>query len=146
MGVHEFDQMRWLTGQEPTNFRVATSKTTFAGAVKGDPDAVQLLCDLSDGSSGLVSLGRRFPPGDACWTQVFGTSGFAEARFFWPPDGEAVFLNALQAQLEDFVQAARGGAPRGATASDAVAALTIAEAATELLSRDLNKAEGNNVR
>ncbi len=139
MGVHEFDQMRWLTGQEPTNFRVAASKTTFAEAVKVDPDAVHLLCDLSDGSSGLVSLGRRFPLGDACWTQVFGTAGFAESRFFWPPDGEAVFLNALRAQLEDFVQAAEGGAPQGATAPDAVAALAIAEAATEVLSRELNQ-------
>ncbi|TIU16229.1 MAG: gfo/Idh/MocA family oxidoreductase, partial [Mesorhizobium sp.] len=94
---------------------------------------------LSDGGSGLVSLGRRFPPGDACWTQVFGTSGFAESRFFCPPDGEAVFLNALRAQLEDFVQAAEGGAPQGATAADAVAALAIAEAATEVLSRELDR-------
>ncbi|TIP25879.1 MAG: gfo/Idh/MocA family oxidoreductase [Mesorhizobium sp.] len=143
MGVHEFDQLRWLTGQEPTNFRVAASKTTFAGKVEADPDAVQLLCDLSDGGTGLVSLGRRFPPGDACWTQVFGTSKFAESRFFWPPDGEAVFLNALQDQLEDFVQAAQGGASQGATAQDAVAALAIAEAATEELSHEVAR---NNAR
>ncbi|TCA61096.1 Gfo/Idh/MocA family oxidoreductase [Rhizobium pisi] len=134
MGVHEFDQLRWLTGQEPSNFRVAASKTTFAGKVEGDPDAVQLLCDLSGGGVGLVSLGRRFPPGDACWAQVFGTSGFEEARFFWPPNGEAVFLTALRSQLEDFVQAARGGVSQGATAQDAVTALAIAEAATEVLS------------
>ncbi|MBX5180014.1 Gfo/Idh/MocA family oxidoreductase [Rhizobium lentis] len=133
MGVHEFDQMRWLTGQEPSNFRVAASKTTFDEKIDVDPDAVQLLCDLSGGGNGLVSLGRRFPPGDACWAQVFGTSGFEESRFFWPPNGEAVFLAALKAQLEDFVQAARGGISQGATAKDAVAALSIAEAATEVL-------------
>lgn len=143
MGVHEFDQLRWLTGQEPANFRVAASKTTFAGKVEVDPDAVQLLCDLSDGGTGLVSLGRRFPPGDACWTQVFGTSSFAESRFFWPPDGEPVFLNALRAQLEDFVQAAQGGASQGASAKDAVAALAIAEAATEELSRELARQKAN---
>lgn len=133
MGVHEFDQIRWLTGQEPSNFRVAASKTTFDEKVDVDPDAVQLLCDLAGGGNGLVSLGRRFPPGDACWAQVFGTSGFGESRFFWPPNGEAVFLAALKAQLEDFVQAARGGISQGATAKDAVAALAIAEAATEVL-------------
>ncbi|MGQ3213112.1 MAG: Gfo/Idh/MocA family protein [Shinella sp.] len=133
MGVHEFDQLRWLTGQELGNYCVAASKTAFADAVPEDPDAVQLLCDLSGGGNGLVSLGRRFPVGDACWVQVFGTQAFTESRFFWPPSGEAVFFAALRAQLEDFARAAQGGASQGATASDAIAALVAAEAATQAL-------------
>ena len=133
MGVHEFDQLRWLTGQELGNFRVAASSTVFDEAVPGDPDAVQALCDLSNGGSGLISLGRRFPLGDACWAQAFGTVGFEECRFFWPPSGEQVFLAALRAQAEDFALAVRGGASEGATAADAVAALAAAEAATAAL-------------
>jgi myo-inositol 2-dehydrogenase/D-chiro-inositol 1-dehydrogenase len=133
MGVHEFDQLRWLTGQELSNFRVAASTTAFAEAVPGDPDAVQLLCDLSEGGTGLVSLGRRFPPGDACWVQAFGTADVREERFLWPPAGEAVFLAALTAQLDDFAVAARGGASQAAVAGDAVAALAAAEAATTAL-------------
>lgn len=133
MGVHEFDQLRWLTGQELGDYRVATTSTAFAEVVPEDPDAVQLLCGLSSGGNGLVSLGRRFPVGDACWVQAFGTADFAESRFFWPPAGEAVFLAALRAQLEDFSRAARGEPSAAATSSDAVAALVAAEAATAAL-------------
>lgn len=133
MGVHEFDQLRWLTGQELGNYRVAAASTAFAESVPVDPDAVQLLCDLSQGGNGLVSLGRRFPIGDACWVQAFGTADFTESRFFWPPAGEAVFFAALRAQLEDFAKAARGEMSQAATASDAIAALVAAEAATAAL-------------
>jgi myo-inositol 2-dehydrogenase/D-chiro-inositol 1-dehydrogenase len=133
MGVHEFDQLRWLTGQELAHYRVAAAKTAYADAVAADPDAVQLLCDLSGGATGLVSLGRRFAPGDACWVEVFGTAGFAESRFFWPPAGEGVFLSALRAQLEDFAGAVRGRASQAATASDAIAALVAAETATDAM-------------
>ncbi|UDF32796.1 UNVERIFIED_ORG: Gfo/Idh/MocA family oxidoreductase (plasmid) [Roseateles sp. XES5] len=133
MGVHEFDQLRWLTGQELGDYRVAAASTAFAEAIPEDPDAVQLLCTLSNGGNGLVSLGRRFPIGDACWVQAFGTLDIAESRFFWPPGGEAVFLAALRAQLEDFAWAAQGQPSAAATASDAIAALVAAEAATAAL-------------
>ncbi|KNY15414.1 Rhizopine catabolism protein MocA [Shinella sp. SUS2] len=133
MGVHEFDQLRWLTGQELQDYRVAAASTAFAEVVPEDPDAVQLLCTLSKGGNGLVSLGRRFPIGDACWVQAFGTMDFAESRFFWPPAGEAVFFAALRAQLEDFARAVQGQPSAAATAADAVAALVAAEAATAAL-------------
>jgi myo-inositol 2-dehydrogenase/D-chiro-inositol 1-dehydrogenase len=58
---------------------------------------------------------------------------FAESRFFWPPAGETVFLAALCAQLEDFSRAVQGQPSQAATASDAVAALVAAEAATAAL-------------
>jgi myo-inositol 2-dehydrogenase/D-chiro-inositol 1-dehydrogenase len=60
MGVHEFDQLRWLTGQEISHPRVATAGTVFAEKIEVDPDAAQALCDLSGGATGLISLGRRF--------------------------------------------------------------------------------------
>jgi myo-inositol 2-dehydrogenase/D-chiro-inositol 1-dehydrogenase len=135
MGVHEFDQMRWLTGQEFTHLRIATSTSAYAEYVEADPDAAQALCDLSRGTSGLVSLGRRFAEGDACWAQVFGTKGFEDCRFFWPPEGEKVFLSALRLQAEGFADAVCGKPSEGATAADAIAALTAAEQATAALSK-----------
>lgn len=135
MGVHEFDQMRWLTGQELSRLRVATSRTVFDVPVAADPDSAQALCDLSRGSNGLISLGRRFPPGDACWVQVFGTKGFEECRFFWPPEGENVFLSALRLQAEGFADAVCGRPSEGASAQDAIAALAAAEQATAAFSQ-----------
>jgi myo-inositol 2-dehydrogenase/D-chiro-inositol 1-dehydrogenase len=123
MGVHEFDQIRWLSGQEFARLEVATASVTV------EPDSTQVLCSLSGGSTALVSLGRRFPLGDVCRVEVFGTCDAEECRFLWPPDGEAVFLDALRRQAEAFAASVRGGAAVGATAADAAAALAAAELA-----------------
>ncbi len=122
MGVHEFDQIRWLTGQEFS--RVHTARAAFA-----PEESAQTLCDLSGGATALVSLGQRFSLGDVCRVEVFGTKDAAEARFLWPPDGDAAFHDALRRQAEGFAQWVRGGPAQGATAADAVAALAAAEAA-----------------
>ena len=89
-----------------------------------------MLCTLSGGSNALVSLGRRFPLGDVCRVEVFGTRDAEDCRFLWPPDGESVFLQALQRQAEGFADWVRGGEATGATAADAVAALEAAEQAS----------------
>ena len=122
MGVHEFDQIRWLTGQEISTFR--TSRASFA------PDeSAQVLCELSGGTTALVSLGQRFPLGDVCRVEVFGTLDAAESRFLWPPDADAAFHDALRRQAEAFAAWVRGGPALGASAQDAVAALAAAETA-----------------
>ncbi len=123
MGVHEFDQIRWLSGQEFVRLDAAIV------AVTGVPESAQALCTLSGGSTALVSLGRRFPLGDVCRVEVFGTHGADECRFLWPPAGEGVLLDALRRQAEAFAVQVRGGAAMGATAADAVAALAAAEQA-----------------
>jgi myo-inositol 2-dehydrogenase/D-chiro-inositol 1-dehydrogenase len=127
MGVHEFDQLRWLTGQEITDLHVSVPMVSAEPPVAGDSESAQVLCTMSGGSSGLVSLGRRFPRGDVCWTQVFGTKGGEECRFLWPPDGEAVFHQALRSQAESFAEWVNGAPGEGACGEDAVAALTAAE-------------------
>ena len=133
MGVHEFDQLRWLTGQDIT--RVHASATTVAHdePVGGDAESAQVLCELSGGSTGLVSLGRRFPHGDVCWAHIFGTRDAEECRFLWPPDAEAAFLQALRLQAENFARGVVGTETDAARAEDAVAALTAAEAASCVL-------------
>lgn len=116
MGVHEFDQIRWLTGQDIVS-------VTAASQVK--EEAAQALATLSNGATALVSLGRRHPLGDNCRVEIFGSRDAQECRFLWPPEGEAVFLDALRCQAESF---ARGGTD-GATVGDAIAALAAAEKA-----------------
>lgn len=101
--------------------------------IAGDADSAQVLCSLSGGSNALVSLGRRFPLGDVCRVEVFGTRDAEDCRFLWPPDGEAVFLQALQRQAEGFANWVRGGEAAGATAADAIAALEAARKSSVVL-------------
>lgn len=135
MGVHEFDQLRWLTGQDIAAVHAVASDVPGEEKVPGDPESAQALCRLSGGSNGLVALGRRYPEGDICRVEVFGTRDAAACRFLAPADGEAVFLAALRAQAEGFVDRVAGQAADGATADDAVAALQAAEAAAQVLVR-----------
>src|SRR5580704_12345843 len=123
MGVHEFDQVRWLTGQE---FRAIKVASAVAGGSAGDPDCGQLVAELDGGSTALVSLGRWHPAGDTCAVQVFGTKGTVWSPFLEPPDGDAVFRDALRRQAADFARAVRAGHGEGATADDAITALTLA--------------------
>ncbi|HTI79818.1 MAG TPA: Gfo/Idh/MocA family oxidoreductase [Acetobacteraceae bacterium] len=116
MGVHEFDQVRWLTGSDIVHITAATHPTQ---------DAAQALATLSNGATALVSLGRRYPLGDVCRVEVFGERDSQDCRFLWPPDTDTVFLQALRHQAEAFAR----GDTTGATAEDAVAALAAAEQA-----------------
>ena len=136
MGVHEFDQIRWLIGQEFVTLDPVVASVASVGPeppIAGDADSAQVLCSLSGGSTALVSLGRRFPLGDVCRVEVFGALDAEDCRFLWPPDGEAVFLQALQRQAEGFANWVRGGEPAGATAADAIAALEAAETSSVAL-------------
>ncbi len=126
MGVHEFDQVRWLTGQEFGAVRVAA---TGPATPAGDPDCAQLVAELDGGGTALVSLGRWHPAGDICRVEVFGTKGTAAVPFLEPDRGQAVFHQALRLQAEDFARAVRTGTGGGATAADAITALSIAEQA-----------------
>ena len=121
MGVHEFDQVRWLTGQEFTSLKTAASPGGGA-----DPDCAQLVAELDGGSTAVVSLGRWHPAGDSCKVEVFGTKGTVSALFLDPAGGDAVFREALRLQAEDFARAVSAAVPAGATVADAIAALRIA--------------------
>lgn len=133
MGVHEFDQVRWLTGQEFTTVHVASSRD----GDDRDPDCGQLVAELDGGSTAMVSLGRWHPAGDSCKVEVFGTKGTVSSWFLDPVDGDAVFRRALQAQAEAFAAAVRAGGGSavagqiaGSSADDALAALSVASDAT----------------
>ena len=104
MAVHEFDQIRWLSGQEIEALHAVAAQTLSDAPVAGDAEGAQVLCALSGGATGLVSLGRRFPLGDVCKMEVFGTRDAEECRFLWPPSADLAFLEALRLQAESFVR------------------------------------------
>jgi myo-inositol 2-dehydrogenase/D-chiro-inositol 1-dehydrogenase len=132
MAVHEFDQIRWLSGQEIEALHAVAAQTLSDAPVAGDAESAQVLCALSGGATGLVSLGRRFPLGDVCKMEVFGTRDAEECRFLWPPSADQAFLEALRLQAESFVRWVGGAAAEGASALDAVAALDAAERASRI--------------
>ncbi|MFL5925760.1 MAG: Gfo/Idh/MocA family protein [Gaiellaceae bacterium] len=129
MGVHELDQLRWLTGQEPE----AITAIASGAEVDGDPDSVILGLRLGGGALGTASLLRRHPPGDLCRVEVVGSRKVVRLDFLAPADGEQAFLAALRAQAADFAAAIAGGPAHGASPDDAVRALEIAESAAVAL-------------
>jgi myo-inositol 2-dehydrogenase/D-chiro-inositol 1-dehydrogenase len=128
MGVHEFDQTRWLTGQE-----FGAISSLFCGVAAepwpGDPESAQAMAELSSGTTALVSLGRRYPLGDVCKVEVYGTKDAEECRFLWPPTADESFFGALRLQAESFARHVLGGPLEGAGGQDAAAALEAAERA-----------------
>ena len=125
MGVHEFDQIRWLTGQEIVRSESVLSRLSGRGQAD-DPDCGQLVGELSGGGTVVVSLGRWHPAGDMCWVEVYGTAATARLYFLEPENGEQVLEQALRLQIEDFASAVRTGNRSGANVDDAVAALQLA--------------------
>jgi len=130
MGVHEFDQLRWLTGQDIGTLAAVAAPLRSDAGVTGDVDSAQVLAELSGGTVGFVSLGRHHPAGDMARAEVFGTGGFERCDFLDPAEGERAQLAALRLQAEEFARYARGADCSGATADDAVAALRAAEQVT----------------
>ena len=134
MGVHEFDQLRWLTGQDITGLSAVASGPVPDGL--GEPpdqttdvDSAQVIAELSGGGNGFISLGRYHPAGDMARAEAFGTRGTARCDFLDPAEGERAQLAAVRRQAESFAAFARGGRCGGATGEDAIAALEAAEQA-----------------
>ena len=125
MGVHEFDQLRWLTGQEIATVTGVAGSVGWDAPVDGDPELVQLALGFDGGIAATVTLARRFPPGEVCRIEVVGLDGVEQLDFVAPPDGEETIAAALRAQAEDFAR--EGG--EGATVVDALAAIDAAERA-----------------
>src|SRR5207237_7721038 len=123
MGVHEFDLLRWLTGQRIERVCGFASSVCSEPAVAGDPESVSLAALLSGGAAALVTLGRRHAPGEVHRVEAIGPEGAVRLDFVSPPDGEARIAAALRRQAGAFAAAARGEEWPGASAADAGAAL-----------------------
>jgi myo-inositol 2-dehydrogenase/D-chiro-inositol 1-dehydrogenase len=130
MGVHEFDQVRWLSGQEFGELDAVPGPRSADPDANDDVDSAQAIASLSRGASAFVSLGRYFPGGDMARIEVFGTRDAVRCDFLDPKDGERAQLDALVRQAEGFAIFAQGGPPTGASIHDAAAALEAAERAS----------------
>lgn len=130
MGVHEFDQLRWLSGQEFGEMSAVPGPRSTEPEAIDDVDSAQAIAALSGGASAFVSLGRYFPGGDMARVEVFGTRDAVRCDFLDPKDGEQAQLDALVRQAEGFATFARGGPLNGASIHDAAAALEAAERAS----------------
>jgi myo-inositol 2-dehydrogenase/D-chiro-inositol 1-dehydrogenase len=64
MGVHDFDLLCWLTGQEIESICGHASTVSSVDPVPGDPESASFVVRMSGGTSGLINLGRRHPPGE----------------------------------------------------------------------------------
>ncbi len=129
MGVHEFDQARWLTGSDLTTMSAYASPAISDPDVTDDSDSAQVLCGTTSGASVFVSLGRHYSGGDMASIEVFGTLDHVHSVFLNPDDGDRAQLEALVLQAESFAEYANGGPCRGASVEDAIAALEAAERA-----------------
>jgi len=132
MGVHEFDVIRWLTGQSVVSVGAAQTPA-LDPAARPDADNAQALLGLSGGATAAVSLGRHHPGGDLVTIEVFGSTGHERLTVLDPHDGDVPLLDALARQAESFAELVRGGRRRGAGTADAVAALRDADRAAEAL-------------
>jgi myo-inositol 2-dehydrogenase/D-chiro-inositol 1-dehydrogenase len=135
MGVHEFDQARWLTASDLDRLSAVASSVVSDPESAGDPDCAQVLGTTSSGATVLVSLGRHFPGGDMASVEVFGTRGHVNTAFLDPVAGERAQLEALRRQASSFADYARGGPCQGSTVDDAVAALEAAANAAAQVAR-----------
>jgi len=129
MGVHEFDQLRWLTGLEIGAVTGVAGAVGWDEPVEGDPELVQLALAVDGGIAAAVTLARRHPPGEVCRVEVIGLDGAERLDFVAPPDGDETIAAALRAQADDFAL----GHGEGATVADAVAAMEAAERAKAAL-------------
>jgi myo-inositol 2-dehydrogenase/D-chiro-inositol 1-dehydrogenase len=123
MAVHEIDQVRWLLGQEFDHVQAAGA----GAAADDDPDTAVAVARLSGGALATLTLGRRFPPGDSCWLELFASAGFERVEFMSGAGAQEAFVSALAAQADAFAAAVVGGTRSGASGADAVAALRVAE-------------------
>jgi myo-inositol 2-dehydrogenase / D-chiro-inositol 1-dehydrogenase len=133
MGVHEFDQIRWLTGQELMHVSAVAARVTSEDPVPGDPESVAAVAELSGGAVATVSVGRRLSVCEGCWVEVVGAEGHARELFVWGDEGPGVIHAAVVAQLEAFAAAVRGAPQAGATGEDALRAIEAAERAAQSL-------------
>jgi len=153
--VHDFDVLRWITGQ-PAIDVYAT------GSVQGDPqfaefgdvDTAAVVVRFESGTLGVVSAARYNGHGYDCRLEVHGfhdtvVAGWdqgAPVRNIDPdnefPQGPAHhffmdrFTEAFRTELAAFVGVTKGEPIQGATVADAVEVAWLAEAATESLRRN----------
>jgi myo-inositol 2-dehydrogenase/D-chiro-inositol 1-dehydrogenase len=150
--IHDFDVIRWLTGQEVAEVYADGAVRGFPVFAKyGDVDTAVATLRMADGALGAVTVARHDPLGYDIRAELFGSKDSisvglgprtpirsvepgvpAPAGPAWP-DFLDRFRSAYASELATFVKVAAGDAPSPCTPRDGVEALRIAEAATRSL-------------
>ncbi len=160
--VHDFDAVRWVTGQEAVEVYAVGSVDPDAPvelyADNGDWSSVSVLITLSDGTIGVVSNSRTNASGYDVRLEVHGVRDAVAAGLddglplrstqpgiAWPGGPPHTFFmdrltEAFRRELATFCEVAAGKVPSPCTIEDAMGTAWIAEAAT------LSAREGRPVR
>ncbi len=146
MTVHNFDALRWLTGDEVTEvYALGTAVTDPMFAEEGDIDTAIVTLRFAGGALAVIDNGRRTNFGYDVRTEIFGSEGavFVGETRQTPivrlgPDGVRHdhvhwfldrFAQAYADELRAFVTAVVDGTRPGPSGDDARAALVLAYAA-----------------
>ena len=146
-GVHDFDIVRWVTGQEAVEvYATGSDRGAPFFAEVGDVDTATAVITFADGALGLVSNTRYNGRGYDVRLEVHGSADSIAAGIDpkWPmrnaaPDAAEPdprphrffmdrFADAFRTELETFVDVAAGKQPSPCTVADALEADWIAEA------------------
>lgn len=157
--IHDFDVLRWLTGDEVEEVYAAGSVRKFeVFGNYGDVDTSAAVLRLRGGAVAVLTGGRHDPLGYDVRAEIFGSGDSivvgvdrrTPLRSVEPdapqpeesayPDFQVRFEDAYRRELEHFLRVARGEAENPCTARDALEALRIAMAA------DLSLAENRPVK
>jgi myo-inositol 2-dehydrogenase / D-chiro-inositol 1-dehydrogenase len=156
--VHDFDSLRFMTGQEVEDvFAVGSVRGFEMFSRYGDSDTVAALLRMTDGTIATLSQTRHNPRGYDIRMEIVGSRDAVSVglgphtptRSLEPggPDfGDgwdgfiARFEPAYRAEMTRFIDVAKGDAPSPCTADDGYQAMRIAVAAGQSM------AEGRSVR
>lgn len=149
--IHDFDAVRWVSGQEAVSVVAVGSVDPDEAemyAAAGDFSTVAILMTMADGSIGVVSNTRRNASGYDVRLEVHGTQGAIAAGLDeglpirsgqpgieWPTGPAHTFFmdrlaEAFRIELATFCQVAAGEVPSPCTIDDAMGTTWVAEAAT----------------
>lgn len=150
--IHDFDALRWMTGQEVLEVYSVGSIDPDAPAdlyaAHGDYSSVSSLLTFTDGAIGVVSNTRANASGHDVRLEVHGTldavaAGWDEGApirsmqpgIDWPSGPPHTFFmdrfaDAFRAELSTFCAVAAGTAASPCTLEDAMGTAWVAEAAT----------------
>ncbi len=150
--IHDFDILRWLSGQEVEEVYADGGVLGFPVFAKyGDVDTAVATLRLSSGTLCVLTVTRHDPLGYDVRAELFGSGDSISVGLgpqtplrsvepgVPPPAGPAWkdflmrFESAYAAEFAAFVAVARGEAPSPCTARDGLAALRVAEAADRSL-------------
>ncbi|GIF23633.1 myo-inositol 2-dehydrogenase/D-chiro-inositol 1-dehydrogenase [Actinoplanes tereljensis] len=146
-GVHDFDTVRWVTGQEAVEvYATGSDRGAAFFAEVGDVDTATAVITFADGTLGVVSNTRYNGRGYDVRLEVHGSADSIAAGIDakWPmrsadpaapgrdPQPHRFFMDrfagAFRAEFETFLDVAAGKLPSPCTVADGLEADWIAEA------------------